>query len=37
MVKELDEQVQAFLLLPIEQVISYLFVDVSYYKIRDGA
>jgi len=29
--------VQAFLLRPIEQAIPYLFVDASYYKIRDGA
>jgi len=29
--------VQAFLLRPIEQAIPYLFVDASYYKVRDGA
>jgi putative transposase len=37
MAKELDDQVQAFLLRPIEQTISYLFVDASYYKVCDGA
>jgi putative transposase len=37
MAKEFDEQVQAFPLRPIEQKIPYLFVDASYYKIRDGA
>jgi putative transposase len=37
MAKDLDDQVQAFLLRPIEQTIPYLFVDASYYKIRDGA
>ncbi len=37
MAKGLDDQVQAFLLRPIEQAIPYLFVDASYYKIRDGA
>jgi putative transposase len=37
MVKDLDNQVQAFLLRPIEQKTPYLFVDASYYKIRDGA
>ena len=37
MAKDLDDQVQAFLLRPIEQAIPYLFVDASYYKIRDGA
>jgi len=36
MAKDLDDQVQAFLLRPIEPVIPYLFVDASYYKIRDG-
>jgi len=34
MAKDLDDQVQAFLLRPIEQTIPYLFVDASYYKIR---
>lgn len=37
MAKDLDDQVQAFLLRPIEQTIPYLFVDASYYKVRDGA
>ncbi|KAF5090244.1 IS256 family transposase ISKol5 [anaerobic digester metagenome] len=37
MAKDLDDQVQAFLLRPIEQAIPYLFVDASYYKVRDGA
>lgn len=36
MARELDEQVQAFLTRPIEQPIPYLFVDASYYKVRDG-
>lgn len=36
MAKDLDEQVQAFLLRPIEQAIPYLFVDASYYKVREG-
>ncbi len=34
---DLDGQVQAFLLRPIEQAIPYLFVDASYYKVCDGA
>ena len=37
MAKDLDDQVQAFLLRPIEQTTPYLFVDASYYKVRDGA
>jgi len=37
MAKDLDDQVQAFLLRPIEQAIPYLFVDASSYKVRDGA
>jgi transposase-like protein len=37
MARDLDDQVQAFLLRPIEQTIPYLFVDASYYKVRDGA
>ncbi len=37
MTKELDDQVQAFFLRPIEKALPYLFVDASYYKIRDGA
>jgi hypothetical protein len=35
MAKDLDEQVHAFLLRPIEQAIPYLFVNASYYKIQD--
>ena len=34
--KDLDEQVHAFLQRPIEQEIPYLFVDASYYKVREG-
>ena len=34
--QDLDEQVKAFLNRPIEQAFPYLFVDASYYKIRDG-
>jgi len=37
MAKELDDQVQAFLLRPIEQTLPYLYVDASHYKVRDGA
>jgi len=37
MAKDLDEQVQAFFQRPIEQEMPYLFVDASYYKVRDGA
>ena len=37
MARDLDDQVQAFLLRPIEQAIPYLFVDASYYKVQDGA
>ena len=37
MARDLDNQVQAFLLRPIEQAIPYLFVDASSSKIRDGA
>ena len=36
MAKDLDEQVQAFLQRPIEQEVPYLFVDASYYKVRNG-
>ncbi len=35
--KDLDDTVREFLQRPIEQAIPYLFVDASYYKIRDGA
>lgn len=34
--RDLDDQVQAFLQRPIEHEIPYLFVDASYYKVRDG-
>jgi putative transposase len=37
MAKDLDDQVQPFLQRPIEQVGHLLFVDASYYKVRDGA
>jgi len=37
MARGLDDQAQAFLLRSIEHTISYLFVDASYYKVRDGA
>jgi len=33
--KELDEKVEEFLNRPIEKKIPYLFVDASYYKVRD--
>ena len=33
MARELDDQVQEFLMRPIEQPIPYLFVDASYYKV----
>lgn len=33
---DLDDQVQAFLDRPIEQTFPYLFVDASYYRVRDG-
>jgi transposase-like protein len=34
--RELDEQVQLFLEKPIDSHIPYLFVDASYFKVRDG-
>ena len=34
--KDLDDTVREFLQRPIEQAIPYLYVDASYYKIRDG-
>jgi len=37
MAKDLDDHVQEFLNRPIEQEIPYLFVDASYYKVREGA
>ena len=33
----LDEQIQEFLSRPIEMKIRYLFVDASYFKVRNGA
>mgnify|MGYP000843569212 CR=1 FL=1 len=33
---DLDDQVKTFLDRPIEQAFPYLFVDASYYKVRDG-
>jgi putative transposase len=35
--KELDEKVEEFLKRPIEHPIHYLFVDASYFKVRDGS
>jgi putative transposase len=34
--QQLDEQVKSFLEKPIDSHIPYLFVDASYYKVRDG-
>jgi putative transposase len=34
--KELDEKVKEFLSKPIEHEISYLFVDATYFKVREG-
>jgi transposase-like protein len=34
--QELDVQVQSFLEKPIDSHIPYLFVDASYFKVRDG-
>jgi transposase-like protein len=34
--RELDNQVQSFLEKPIDSHIPYLFVDASYFKVRDG-
>ena len=34
--KELDEKVDEFLKRPIEHPIPYLYVDASYFKVRDG-
>lgn len=34
--QELDEKVREFLYKPIEQEIKYLFVDATYFKIRDS-
>ena len=33
---DLDDQVKAFLNRPIEHLIPYLYVDASYFKVRDG-
>jgi len=35
--KELDERVEDFLKKPIEQPIHYLFVDASYFKVRNSS
>ena len=35
--KDLDDTVREFLQRPIEQAIPYLYVDASYYKVRDRA
>jgi len=35
--QELDEKVDEFLKRPIEHPIPYLYVDASYFKVRDGA
>jgi len=34
--KELDEKVEEFLKRPIERPMPYIFVDASYFKVRDG-
>ena len=34
--QELDNQVKLFLERPVDSPIPYLFVDVSYFKVRDG-
>jgi len=34
--KELDEKVAEFLKKPIERPIPYIYVDASYFKVRDG-
>jgi len=34
--KELDEKVAEFLKRPIERSITYIYVDASYFKVRDG-
>lgn len=34
--KELDEKVDEFLKRPIERPIPYIYVDASYFKVRDG-
>ena len=34
--KELDDKVQEFLSRPVEPYIPYLFVDASYFKVREG-
>jgi putative transposase len=34
--KELDEEVEEFLKRPIERPMPYIFVDASYFKVRDG-
>ena len=34
--KELDEKVEEFISKPIEHEISYIFIDATYLKVRDG-
>jgi len=34
--KELDEKVEEFLKRPIERPIPYIYVDASYFKVRDS-
>jgi transposase-like protein len=34
--KELDEKVAEFLKRPIERPVPYIYVDASYFKVRDG-
>ncbi|MEM0499172.1 MAG: IS256 family transposase [Methanothrix sp.] len=34
--KELDDKVEEFLKRPIERPVPYIFVDASYFKVRDG-
>jgi putative transposase len=35
--KELDEKVEEFLQRPIESAVPYIFVDASYFKVRNGS
>ena len=35
--KELDEKVEEFLQRPIEFAVPYIFVDASYFKVRNGS
>jgi putative transposase len=36
MANELDEKISEFLKKPIESPIPYIFIDASYFKVRDG-